>query len=131
MCEPIRNEAINKTKLLMATRRARILRAEAGYSCVKARKTGLPPSGFTMGNRALRISRTLLAASSKGPSGRREYSRGEALPVFWLRGEYLHPGCSCTKSAESLETKRVEFFCEFKRVRKKRKNLSVVEIGSD
>lgn len=60
---PTRKEAIKRKKLLIATLRARIMRAEAGYSRVKARKTGLPPKGFTMGNRALRISRMLLATS--------------------------------------------------------------------
>jgi len=65
MCEPIRTEAIRRMKLFMATWRARILRTEAGYSRVKARKTGLPPRGFTMGKRALRISRILLATSNK------------------------------------------------------------------
>jgi len=53
---------------LTATLRARVLRAEAGYSRVKARKTGLPPRGFTMGNSALRISRILLATSSNEES---------------------------------------------------------------
>jgi hypothetical protein len=74
MCEPITKEAIRRMKLFMATWRARILRAEAGYSRVKARKTGLPPSGFTIGNRALRISRVLLATSSNGLLRRGEYS---------------------------------------------------------
>src|SRR6267154_3930629 len=111
MCEPIRNEAINRTKLFMATRRARILRAEAGYSWVKAKKTGLPPSGFTMGNSALRISRTLLAASSKGPSGRREYSRGEAMPVFWLRGEYAHPLFLVSVASKGLSPGRKFLVC--------------------
>src|SRR5712664_1381549 len=55
-------------KLLKATWRARILRAEAGYSRVRARKTGLPPRGFTMGKSAVRISRMLLATSSNGES---------------------------------------------------------------
>src|SRR5258708_32204245 len=73
ICEPIRKEAISRTKLFIATVRARILRAEAGYSLVKARKTGLPPGGFTPGNRALRISRVLLATSSKGLRRRGEY----------------------------------------------------------
>jgi hypothetical protein len=71
MCVPTRNEAIKRTKLFIATWRARILRAEAGYSRVKARKTGLPPRGFTMGNRALRISKVLLANSSKEPPEKR------------------------------------------------------------
>src|SRR6266850_5016500 len=74
MCVPTRNEAIKRTKLFIATWRARILRAEAGYSRVKTRKMGLPPRGFTMGNRALRISKVLLANCSKGPP-EGEYSR--------------------------------------------------------
>src|SRR5947207_1228416 len=36
-----------------------------------ARKTGLPPRGFTIGNRALRISKVLLGNSSKAPPERR------------------------------------------------------------
>src|SRR6266481_6596629 len=75
ICEPIRKEAISRTKLFIATVRARILRAEAGYSRVKARKTGLPPRGLTMGNRALRMRSVLLATSSKGGLRRAEYSR--------------------------------------------------------
>src|SRR5712692_3232450 len=75
MCEPIRTEAIRRMKLFMATWRARILRTEAGYSRVKARKTGLPPRGLTMGNRALRMRSVLLATSSKGGLRRAEYSR--------------------------------------------------------
>jgi hypothetical protein len=55
-------------KLFIVTWRARILRAEAGYSRVRARKTGLPPRGFTMGKRAVRMSRMLLATSSNGES---------------------------------------------------------------
>src|ERR1700694_2248113 len=79
MCVPTRNEAIKRTKLFIATWRARILRAEEGYSRVSARKMGLPPRGFTMGNKALRISRILLATPSKGLLRRGEYSRGKCL----------------------------------------------------
>src|SRR6267378_2305430 len=76
MCVPTRNEATKRTKLFIATWRARILRAEAGYSRVKARNTGLPPTGLTIGNSALRISKMCLATSSKGLLRKGEYSRG-------------------------------------------------------
>src|SRR5262249_40128207 len=46
-----------------ATRRARSLRSSVEYSCVSKRKIGLPPIGLTMGNRAVTISKMLLATS--------------------------------------------------------------------
>src|SRR5438477_10429424 len=83
MCVPMRNEAISRIKLFRATWYAKTRRAGRGYSRVKARKTGLPPRGFTMGNRALRISRVLLATSSKGLLRRGDYSRGAVFPGKW------------------------------------------------
>jgi hypothetical protein len=95
MCEPIRKEAISRTKLFIATVRARILRAEAGYSRVKARKTGLPPRGFTTGNRALRISRVLLATSNKGLLQKGEYSLKRRYGSFLVEIEGPPPRVFC------------------------------------
>jgi len=67
-------------KLFIVTWRARILRAEAGYSRVRARKTGLPPRGFTMGKRAVRMSRILLTTSGNEESSGTESIR-ETYPV--------------------------------------------------
>lgn len=71
MCVPTMKEAISKIKLFTATWRARARRAALGYSLVSARKTGLPPSGFTMGKSALSMSNRFLAVSSNHPPGRR------------------------------------------------------------
>jgi hypothetical protein len=62
-------------KLFIATWRARILRAEAGYSRVREKKTGLPPRGFTMGKRAVRMSRILLTTSGNEESSGTESIR--------------------------------------------------------
>jgi hypothetical protein len=53
-----------------------------GYSRVKPKNTGLPPRGLTIGNRALKMSRILLA-TSKGSSGEESIAEARLLPVFW------------------------------------------------
>jgi hypothetical protein len=53
MCVPIRYEPTSRKKLLIAICRESVLRAAGRYSLVNERKIGLPPSGSTMGNRAL------------------------------------------------------------------------------
>src|ERR1700682_71596 len=95
MCEPIITKAIRRMKLFMDTWRARILRAEGGYSRVKARKIGLPPSGFTMGNRAVRVSRMVLATSSKGLLQRGEYSLKRRYGGFQIEIEGPPPRVFC------------------------------------
>jgi hypothetical protein len=55
----------NKKKLFIAIRKDSALRVLGEYSLVMARKIGLPPSGSTIGNSALRIRNRLFAASSK------------------------------------------------------------------
>jgi len=89
VAKPVRERKANQKhrdgKLFMATAgraRTRILaRGSGGFffffgyrgSPEKKTRTGLPPSGFTMGNSALRISRTLLGGfEQKGPSGKKE-----------------------------------------------------------
>src|SRR5258708_35747094 len=91
MCVPTRKEAIKRTKLFIATWRARILRVEAGYSRVKARKTGLPPTGLTMGNSALTISTILLAASSKVSSGEERIAEARLCRFLVERGRCPPP----------------------------------------
>src|SRR5690349_23722854 len=54
----------SRKKQFMATRLASAILADGAYSPVRARKIGLPPSGFTIGNNALSISNRTLAASS-------------------------------------------------------------------
>jgi hypothetical protein len=61
---PIRYDPTSKKKLFLAIRKASAFRVSWEYSAVNEKKTGLPPNGFTMGNRALRTRSRLLAASS-------------------------------------------------------------------
>jgi hypothetical protein len=55
----------SKKKLFIAIRKDSALRVLGEYSLVIARKIGLPPSGSTIGNSALRIRNRLFAASTK------------------------------------------------------------------
>ena len=55
----------SKKKLFIAIRQDSALRVLREYSLVIARKIGLPPSGSTMGNKALRIRNRLFTASTK------------------------------------------------------------------
>jgi hypothetical protein len=55
----------SKKKLFIAIRKDNALRVLGEYSLVIARKIGLPPSGSTIGNSALRIRNRLFAASTK------------------------------------------------------------------
>jgi hypothetical protein len=54
----------SKKKLFIAIRKDSALRVLGEYSLVIARKIGLPPSGSTMGNSALRIRKIFFAAST-------------------------------------------------------------------
>ncbi len=65
MCVPMKYDPTSRKKLLIAIRKDRALRVLGEYSLVIARKIGLPPSGSTMGNKALRIRNRLFAASTK------------------------------------------------------------------
>src|SRR5271170_2848939 len=56
----------SRNRLFVAIRHDNALRAPGVYSRVIARKTGLPPSGSTMGKSALRKMKRVLAASSIG-----------------------------------------------------------------
>jgi len=66
MYVPIKYEPTRRMKLFKAIRYDRVLRASGAESFVTARKNGLPPSGSTMGNRALTIRNRFFAASSIG-----------------------------------------------------------------
>jgi hypothetical protein len=63
MCVPTKYDPTSKKKLFIAIRKDSALRVFGEYSRVIARKIGLPPSGSTMGNNALRISSRFLTAS--------------------------------------------------------------------
>ena len=65
MCVPMKYEPTSKRKLLIAIRKDSALRVLGEYSLVMARKIGLPPSGSTIGNSALRIRNRLFAASTR------------------------------------------------------------------
>ena len=54
----------SRKKLFIAMRQDRALRVAGEYSLVMLRKMGLPPSGSTIGNSALRIRNRLFAAST-------------------------------------------------------------------
>src|SRR5208282_2171326 len=64
MCVPTSSEAISSRKLFSDTRRASDPRCPPEYSLVRLRKIGVPPSGFTIGNNALKISTVLFTTSS-------------------------------------------------------------------
>ena len=64
MCVPMKYDPTSKKKLFIAIRKDRALRVLGEYSLVIARKIGLPPSGSTIGNSALRIKNRLFAAST-------------------------------------------------------------------
>src|SRR5258708_28283540 len=64
MWVPMKYDPTSRKKLLIAMRQDSALRILGEYSLVIARKIGLPPSGSTIGNSALRISSRLFAASS-------------------------------------------------------------------
>ena len=65
MCVPMKYDPTSKKKLFTAIRKDSALRVVGEYSLVIARKIGLPPSGSTIGNSALRIRKRLFAASTK------------------------------------------------------------------
>jgi hypothetical protein len=65
MSVPMKYDPTSKKKLFTAIRKDSALRVVGEYSLVIARKIGLPPSGSTIGNRALRIRNRLFAASTK------------------------------------------------------------------
>jgi hypothetical protein len=64
MCVPIKYEPIRRKKEFTAIRQDSARRVLDEYSLVIARKMGLPPSGSTMGNSALRTRNKLFAASA-------------------------------------------------------------------
>src|SRR5271157_280448 len=64
MCVPMKYDPTSKKKLFIAIRRASCLRVLGEYSLVIARKIGLPPSGSTIGNSAVRNRNRLFAAST-------------------------------------------------------------------
>src|ERR1035441_1586669 len=64
MCVPIKYEPIRRKKQFTAIRQDSARRVLDEYSLVIARKMGLPPSGSTMGNSALRTRNKLFAASA-------------------------------------------------------------------
>jgi hypothetical protein len=57
-------DPIRRKKLSIAIRHDSALRVSGECSLVSARKTGLPPSGFTIGKSALRNRSTVLIASA-------------------------------------------------------------------
>src|ERR1700722_10409344 len=63
MCAPIKYDPTSRRKLFVAIRNDSARRVGGEYSLVIARKIGLPPSGSTMGNRALRKKNRFFAAS--------------------------------------------------------------------
>src|SRR2546428_12819532 len=108
MCVPIKKDATSKKKLFTATWRAKARRAAAGEWRVNERKMGLPPSGFTMGKSALRISKMLLPASSNEFRRLGKYSREAAerriVEFFGSKREMpvslqSAPGASCESAA--------------------------------
>jgi hypothetical protein len=76
-----------------------------GYSWVKARNIGLPPSGFTIGKRALRINTMFLAASSKRFLRMQEYSR----VLFIAAPEPHHEELSLAIRIDSREARTYDF----------------------
>src|SRR2546427_12680375 len=64
MCVPMKYDPTGRKKLFIAIRQDSALRMLGEYSLVIARKMGLPPSGSTIGNSALRIRKRLFAAST-------------------------------------------------------------------
>src|SRR6202795_1163111 len=63
-CVPPKIDPTSRRKLFIAIRKDSALRVLGEYSLVIARKIGLPPSGSTMGNSALRIRKRFFAAST-------------------------------------------------------------------
>lgn len=65
MWVPVKYDPASKKKLFLAISKGSALRVLGAYSLVIVRKIGLPPSGSTIGNSALRIRNRLFAASTK------------------------------------------------------------------
>jgi hypothetical protein len=61
---PTKYDSTSRRKLFIAIRKDSAFRVLGEYSLVMARKFGLPPSGSTMGNSALRIRKRFFAAST-------------------------------------------------------------------
>src|SRR2546422_193621 len=68
MCVPMKYEPTSRKKLFIAIRQDSALRMLGEYSLVIARKMGLPPSGSTIGNSALRIRKRLFDRSEEHTS---------------------------------------------------------------
>jgi hypothetical protein len=60
MWVPVKYDPASKKKLFLAISKGSALRVLGAYSLVIVRKIGLPPSGSTIGNSALRIRNRLL-----------------------------------------------------------------------
>jgi hypothetical protein len=64
MWVPMKYDPTSRKKLSIAIRQDSSLRVLGEYSLVMARKIGLPPSGSTIGNNAVRNRNRLFAAST-------------------------------------------------------------------
>jgi len=105
-CVPTKYDPTSKRKLFIAIRKDSALRVLGEYSLVMARKIGLPPSGSTMGNNALRIRKRFFAASTTTlllvalPEAFLDYDNEnqiEALPSQpkpWEQGENVIRSCA-------------------------------------
>src|SRR6266849_5941792 len=80
MCDPMRYDPTSRKRLLIAIRRDTAFLALDEYSLVSARKIGLPPSGSTMGNSALRIRNRFFPTSAISFLQVLEYSRVRLPP---------------------------------------------------
>jgi len=78
-----------------------------------------------MGNRAVRMSRILLA-TSKGSSGEESIAEARLLPAFWGEG-YAHAQRFCRKSAQVPERKRDDFRAVAKDCKKVQKSAQECE----
>jgi len=103
-------------KNFRATWRARMRRKEEDSRASKARNTGLPRE-VTIGNRAVRMSRILLLATSTRDPPRESIAEARLSPAFLVRGVPPTPGV-LGKESELLEIKEIWFFRRCKKLQR-------------